>query len=606
MTLDGIDAEDSEDGIRPDADWTEGSRKYNGYKYGDLPTTYVLGDNVPYMQASNDISVDMGKLLDFDKEFPESERFLNNPMAKWVRRIRETQINRQIFPVYTSMEGMDVDVHDLTIDDMKGITFQIVPQFYWKYEWSYNNYMIHPVGQLESSSSKYELYDMLGNVWELVRDDWNESLIELTGKSNPVVGTSTDNENQKKVIKGGAFNQLVRNVISPSREDISQNSSKSRNSEQSNVGFRPSLTFTSENSGGNFTPGRDPVDLFFLFDASASQDNQVSEMLESANEIVKMFSGDSSNRDLCHVGSGLFLGSNIHLMCSAQCDVRKQVIWDDIQNENTIWGTKKLDEPEGYPEWFGIGSSKAGDFYKDTQSQNKTPYDWRLWNFPYHGTAHHQMGKVIYFSGLKEEHIYKKLNPSRGDWIQSHNPRGLLSGKGMNGKTTGLNVRFKDYKDNVWMQGVEAGTRAPLLMSRDGPGGGGGGSSTGSGVSSTGRVSYPVGHYIEHVMQNWTKKMYIHCGVPAWKDSGGQVHFGEIDFDSSQFNGENEEWWRYFAPLKNVAKSSLDFAKIRFSQKYTFFTYDPTEAGVKTFVFPFIRNAWDVPSYQGMTDSYTV
>ena len=54
-----------------------------------------------------------------------------------------------------------------------------------------------------------------------------------------------------------------------------------------------------------------PVDLFFLFDASASQDSQIQDMLEQAKEIVKKFAGDSDNKDVCHVGSALFLGGKI-------------------------------------------------------------------------------------------------------------------------------------------------------------------------------------------------------------------------------------------------------------------------------------------------------
>ena len=70
------------------------------------------------------------------------------------------------------METMDKDVHDLTMKDMKGITFQIVPQLYWRYEWSYNEFMIHRVGKLNPHNKDLRLYDMLGNVWELVRDNW--------------------------------------------------------------------------------------------------------------------------------------------------------------------------------------------------------------------------------------------------------------------------------------------------------------------------------------------------------------------------------------------------------------------------------------------------
>ena len=87
------------------------------------------------------------------------------------------------------MEGMEKDVHDLTDDELKSITFQVVPSLYWKYEWSYNDFMIHPVGRLNPTSSGLPMYDMLGNIWEWVRDDWSSSINALNGKVNPIVGT---------------------------------------------------------------------------------------------------------------------------------------------------------------------------------------------------------------------------------------------------------------------------------------------------------------------------------------------------------------------------------------------------------------------------------
>ena len=77
--------------------------------------------------------------------------------------------------------------------------------------------------------------------------------------------------------------------------------------------------------GENWDAGQ-PVDLFFLFDASASQDNQIKEMLESARGIVGMFAGEVGNstgnktpdelKDQCHVTSALFLGPTIKFMCA--------------------------------------------------------------------------------------------------------------------------------------------------------------------------------------------------------------------------------------------------------------------------------------------------
>lgn len=200
-------------------------------------------------------------------------------------------MNRQIFPVYTSMEGMKKSHHDLTMADMKSITFQVVPQFYWKYEWSFNEFMIHRVGKLNSPSEEIVMYDMLGNVWEWVRDDWTDQVSTLNGKVNPIVQTGNGGSTSK-VIKGGAFDQFVRKTISPAREELSWDKFRSRFSTQANVGFRPSMVYSSVGEGG-FTPGVDPVDIFFLFDASASQDSEITKMLDSAKNIVRMFSGDS-------------------------------------------------------------------------------------------------------------------------------------------------------------------------------------------------------------------------------------------------------------------------------------------------------------------------
>ena len=43
--------------------------------------------------------------------------------------------------------------------------------------------MIHRVGKLESNSKEYQLYDMLGNVWEWVRDDWEPKVSSYNDKT---------------------------------------------------------------------------------------------------------------------------------------------------------------------------------------------------------------------------------------------------------------------------------------------------------------------------------------------------------------------------------------------------------------------------------------
>jgi len=104
---------------------------------------------------------------------------------------------------------------------MKDITFQVVPQMYWRYEWAHNEFMIHRVGELEPHFNDLPMYDMLGNVWEWVRDDWSEDVSALNGKVNPIVGSdTTPEEKPKKVIKGGAFDQLCRRTTSSSREGL--------------------------------------------------------------------------------------------------------------------------------------------------------------------------------------------------------------------------------------------------------------------------------------------------------------------------------------------------------------------------------------------------
>lgn len=228
------------------------------------------------------------------------------------------------------METMDKSVHDVTVDELKSITFQVVPQFYWRYEWTYNDFMIHFVGRLNPPSKSLEMYDMIGNVWEWVRDDWSTTISSEIGTSgkpsiNPIVGTKAEGgDADKKVIKGGAFDQFCRKTISSSREGLERNKCQSQFGTQPNVGFRPVLEYTVDGKNNAFVKHHTPVDLFFLFDASASQFSQISAMVRSAEEIVKMFAGEGPDaKNVCNVGSALFLGPKIKLMCSQQiCSMR--------------------------------------------------------------------------------------------------------------------------------------------------------------------------------------------------------------------------------------------------------------------------------------------
>lgn len=326
------------------------------------------------------------------------------------------------------MEGMNKSHHDLTVKDMKSITFQVVPQFYWRYEWSYNELFIHRVGKLLSPSTKLVMYDMLGNVWEWVRDDWNATIKKESGPGstegnpevNPIV---TVGEHTKKVIKGGAFDQLCRKVICSSREELAPDRFKSKYATQANVGFRPSMIFSAENEGSSFEFHTSPVDLFFLFDASASQNNQITRMIESATDIVRMFAGysDTGTYDICHVGSALFLGPTLRFMCAHKCAEYTQIKYGSY------------DGPPGYYNWKrGYGST---EYHYYLSGSNNAPYtNWEG------GDG----GDRPYGWGCAEP---------KKHWTSG----AFGSGTGSDGKPSGFETFFQNYYENCWMMGSEGG-----------------------------------------------------------------------------------------------------------------------------------------------------
>ena len=84
-TNEGVDADDGEDGMRlrtlpsgvedpyqtlyiakDEKARSQNPRIFQGFKYGDLPTTYVIGDGVAYAQRQQDTAVDFSDIVDLD------------------------------------------------------------------------------------------------------------------------------------------------------------------------------------------------------------------------------------------------------------------------------------------------------------------------------------------------------------------------------------------------------------------------------------------------------------------------------------------------------------------------------------------------------------
>ena len=239
----------------------------------------------------------------------------------------------------------------------------------------------------------------------------------------------------------------MRKVVSGAREGLDWDKFKSKYGTQANVGFRPSMVYTSENEG-EFSSG-DEVDLFFLFDASASQDNQITEMLKSAQDIVKHFAGTKDNKDKCHVGSALFLGNSIKFMCSSQCKVETQTLWDEASN--AVYGDWRSDRSfngnkiKKYFAWDCEALEENQPFtYNKISQYTRTNRS----NDYYNGVP---VGKPVYMeAGISSLEI-TGVEKDREDWIQGTDPRNFLGGTGADGNKSGFRIKMSNYASNEWM-----------------------------------------------------------------------------------------------------------------------------------------------------------
>ena len=58
-SLEGVDGAEETDGIKSGEDW-------NGFRFDDLPSTYVVGDTKVYSQRYKDVDITFDGLLDLD------------------------------------------------------------------------------------------------------------------------------------------------------------------------------------------------------------------------------------------------------------------------------------------------------------------------------------------------------------------------------------------------------------------------------------------------------------------------------------------------------------------------------------------------------------
>lgn len=330
QTLEGVVS--TATGMRPDdpslTDDQRQEKLFHGHLAQDLPLRYSVG-SISLESRGPDVDVALPQVLDLDSTYPSAEAQWKDPSLVWNRKVYAETIHSVRLPLYTSMEtmtdddGNQIPPSQATVAQLKSITFQVIPQLYWRNERGSNDLHIHPVGLKQASFPNLPFWDMLGNVWEYVRDDWSGSVSGLNGRTNPIVGTTNPDGSPSKVIRGGAFDQFARSCIAPTRQAISMDMSRSIGSNSDNVGFRPALTYQTpivvtktvtyiepEPEPEPEQPEPEYYDLFFLFDASGSATNFSWQMENSAREIVKKYASES-DPNICRVGSGLFLGENV-------------------------------------------------------------------------------------------------------------------------------------------------------------------------------------------------------------------------------------------------------------------------------------------------------
>lgn len=89
-----------------------------------------------------------------------------------------------------------------------------------------------------------------------------------------------------------------------------------------------------------------------------------------------MFAGDSQNKDVCHVGSALFLGPSIRLMCSKllKTETQNKVWWETTRTFAMDWHRKKTKHPDSRTEYWFQGMKNPPQEYAWVVDEDNSKY----------------------------------------------------------------------------------------------------------------------------------------------------------------------------------------------------------------------------------------
>lgn len=192
-------------------------------------------------------------------------------------------------------------------------------------------------------------------------------------------------------------------------------------------------------------------------------------MVDSAKKIVKFFAGSPSNnndleqQDICHVGSALFLGPRLRLMCAKKVKKVTQHAWSFEESESVrVWGQRPR---LGVVKVFGVplpiwGSATYSDPYKYYNCDNMGVYSSCPYSSFVPNSAH-----TGWVQGPVKQGAYDWLSvsPDNLNWKAVFEERDGLKTKG------GLLFKFREFQNDEWMNYTPpSSNRAKLMMTARG------------------------------------------------------------------------------------------------------------------------------------------